>query len=309
MSLSNYMVEKRNMMEYKNMDVLDYMRTLPDRCMDLIILDPPYYKVTKNKWDRQWKTQEEYAEWCNQWIAECARVAKYSCSVWLFGYIRNIPPLYCAFEHNNFTFRQQIIVEKGMRAVAGRTKMDQKVYPTTTESIFHFHYEARPHIGELLETQRQVNGLKNRQINRHLGLSTTGGGAYSAYVNKNPEKMVYPKKEHWEKLSQIFDLPRYNEMVYTFDLQPGLRDVWRDIDFYAESRIHPTQKPVKLIERLLTTSTIKDMNVLDPFSGSGVTAVACKNLNRNFYGCDIDSKYYDASMERINSNTNILNMM
>lgn len=303
MSLDNYRVEKSNIMNYKNMDVLDYIRTLPDRSMDLIILDPPYYKVTKNKWDRQWSTHEEYAEWCREWIYECARVAKYSCSVWLFGYLRNIPPLYCAFEHNNFTFRQQIVVEKGMRAVAGRTKMDQKVYPTTTESIFHFHYEARPHIGELLETQRQVNGLKNRQINRHLGLSTSGGGAYSAYVNKNPEKMVYPKKEHWDKLSQIFELPRYNEMVYTFDLQPGLRDVWRDIDFYSESRIHPTQKPVKLIKRLVETCSKEGMNVLDPFAGSAVTGVVCNLLNRNFYGCEISKDYYERSISHLHSTT------
>ena len=300
MSSSKYSVENAHIMNYENMDILDYLKTIPDRSMDLIVLDPPYYKVTKNKWDRQWKTIDEYNEWCNTWIVELERVSKLSATVWLFGYIRNIPSLYCSLGHNNFTFRQQIVVEKGMRAVAGRTKMDQKLYPTTTESIFHFHYESRPHIGELLEAQRQQSGLKNREINRHLGLSTTGGGAYSAYVNKNPEKMVYPKPEHWERLSQIFDLPRYNELVYTFDLQPGLRDVWRDIDFYAEDRIHPTQKPLKLIERLITTSTQRGMNVLDPFSGSGTTAVACKNLDRNFYGCDIDSRYYADSIERIN---------
>ena len=143
-------------MDYKNMDVLDYLKTIPDRSMDLIVLDPPYYKVTKNKWDRQWKTMDEYNAWCDQWINECARVAKYSCSVWLFGYLRNIPSLFCRFTNNNFTFRQQIVVEKGMRAIAGRTKMDQKIYPTTTESISHFHYEARPHIGELLEEQRAL---------------------------------------------------------------------------------------------------------------------------------------------------------
>ena len=59
------------------------------------------------------------------------------------------------------------------------------------------------------------------------------------------------------------------------------------------------KKPLKLIERLLTTSTLPGMNVLDPFSGSGVTAIACKNLNRNFYGCDIDNDYYEKSVERL----------
>ena len=299
MSLPNYSTEKVDKMDYRNCDILEYLKTIPDNSIDLTILDPPYYKVTKNKWDRQWKTIEEYNEWCESWILEIGRVSKYSGSVWLFGFIRNIPPLFCRFTGNGFTFRQQIVVEKGMRAAAGRTKLDQKMYPTTTESIFHFHFESRPQIGEILESERIKKKLTTREINKHLGLSTSGGGAYSAYVCKNPEKMVYPKPEHWEKLSQIFDLPRYNEMVYTFKLQPGLRDVWRDIDFYAEDRIHPTQKPLKLIERLVTTSTTPGMSVLDPFAGSGVTAIACKNHQRKFYGCDIDSNHYADAMERI----------
>ena len=299
MSLPNYSVEDSNIMNYANADILDYLKTIPDNSIDLTILDPPYYKVTKNKWDRQWKTIDEYNEWCRQWIVEVRRVSKLSGSVWLFGYLRNIPSLYCTFLNNGFTFRQQIVVEKGMRAAVGRNKSDQKLYPTTTESIFHFHVESRPKIGEILESERIRTKLTTRQINRHLGLSTSGGGAYSAYVNKNPEKMVYPKPEHWEKLSQIFELPRYNELVYTFKIQPGLRDVWRDIDFYAEDRIHPTQKPQKLMERLVTTSTNPGMNVLDPFSGSGVTAVVCNQHNRNFFGCDIDAGYYEDSMTRI----------
>lgn len=295
-------------MDYRNIDAIEYLKQLPDRSMDLIILDPPYYKITKNKWDHQWKTKEHYNEWCSQWIAECARVAKLSCSVWLFGYIKNIPHAFCELSNNNFTFRQQIIVEKSMRSVAGRTKIDQKLYPTITESIFHFHYEARPRIGELLETQRKLNGYSAKQVNELLGLSTSGGGAYSGMVNKNPEKMVYPKKKYWDKLSTVFNLPPYNDMVYTFNLQKGLRDVWHDINFYEEQRIHPTQKPLKLINRILNTSTLPGMNVLDPFTGSGVTALSCKQLNRNFYGTEIDHNYYSSSTERLHNTIDILSI-
>ena len=292
-------------MDYRNMDVLDYLRQLPDRSMDLIILDPPYYKITKNKWDHQWKTKDEYNEWCSEWIYECARVAKLSCSVWLFGYIKNIPHAFCEMGKNNFTFRQQIIVEKSMRSIAGRTKMDQKLYPTITESIFHFHYESRPYIGEILETQRKLNGYTATQINKLLGLSTNGGGAYSGMVNKNPEKMVYPKEVYWNKMSEVFDLPPYRDVVYTFNLQKGLRDVWRDIDFYSERRIHPTQKPSNLINRIIKTSTLPDMNVLDPFCGSGSSAISCNLLGRNFYGCEIDSEYYEKSKNLLNQSNTI----
>ena len=66
------------------------------------------------------------------------------------------------------------------------------------------------------------------------------------------------------------------------------------------SAIHPTQKPVRLIERLLALVTQPGDVVLDPFSGSCSTAVACINNNRKFIGFEIDKEYYDAGIHRIN---------
>ena len=104
-------------------------------------------------------------------------------------------------------------------------------------------------------------------------------------------------------MAEVMDLPRYDELVYTFNLPKGLTDVWDDIDFFnrKEKRIHTTQKPLALIERIIKTSTNEGANVLDMFSGSGTTAVACKMHNRNFYGCEIDPRYYELSNQRINS--------
>ena len=64
--------------------------------------------------------------------------------------------------------------------------------------------------------------------------------------------------------------------------------------------IHPTQKPVELIEYLIKTYTNENDIVLDPFMGSGTTGVACKNLNRNFIGIELDKNYFDIAKERIN---------
>lgn len=63
--------------------------------------------------------------------------------------------------------------------------------------------------------------------------------------------------------------------------------------------IHPTQKPVRLLERLLNLVCRDNITVLDPFSGSGSTAVACINTNRNYIGFEIDKEYYDLSIRRI----------
>ena len=57
-----------------NMDCIEYMKTLPNECVDLIISDPPYYKAINEKWDKQWKTEEEYLEWTKQWFNECGDI-------------------------------------------------------------------------------------------------------------------------------------------------------------------------------------------------------------------------------------------
>jgi site-specific DNA-methyltransferase (adenine-specific) len=63
--------------------------------------------------------------------------------------------------------------------------------------------------------------------------------------------------------------------------------------------VHPTQKPVALMEYLINTYTNKGETVLDFTMGSGTTGVACKKLKRNFIGIELDKKYYDIAVKRI----------
>ena len=62
---------------------------------------------------------------------------------------------------------------------------------------------------------------------------------------------------------------------------------------------HPSQKPIKLIEMLVLSSTREGDKVLDPFLGSGTTALACQNLNRDFVGIEIESKYVEVAQNRL----------
>jgi site-specific DNA-methyltransferase (adenine-specific) len=66
------------------------------------------------------------------------------------------------------------------------------------------------------------------------------------------------------------------------------------------SNLHPTQKPVALMEYLVKTYTNEGDTVLDFTMGSGTTGVACKNTNRNFIGIELDEKYFKIAEERIN---------
>ena len=65
--------------------------------------------------------------------------------------------------------------------------------------------------------------------------------------------------------------------------------------------VHPTQKPVALIEYLVKTYSNYGDTVLDNCMGSGTTGIACKNLNRNFIGIELEKSYFEIAQSRIES--------
>ena len=79
----------------------------------------------------------------------------------------------------------------------------------------------------------------------------------------------------------------------------GLTDVWDDIDFYREKRVHPTQKPLKLIDRLILLSSNEQDKVLDLFSGSGTTMISCEKNNRIATSIEFDEDYYHSIVDRV----------
>ena len=70
-------------------------------------------------------------------------------------------------------------------------------------------------------------------------------------------------------------------------------------DKVRKRTLHPTQKPVALMEYLIKTYTNEGEMVLDFTMGSGTTGVACKNLNRKFIGIEKDEKYFNIAKKRI----------
>ena len=74
----------------------------------------------------------------------------------------------------------------------------------------------------------------------------------------------------------------------------------------VRQKLHPTQKPISLLEYLIKTYTNENDTVLDFTMGSGSTGVAAKNLNREFIGIELDKKYFEIATNRINANYNTL---
>ena len=293
-----------------NQDCLEYLKDLSDEMIDSIILDPPYFEVVDEKWDKQWKNIQEYLDWMDIIIKELFRVSKYSCSIWLFGFPYQLSYLLPLFEKHGFSYRQHITVNKGLKSVSGRTSNKLKMFPTASEYIIYFHKDGRNFIKNILQEKQKESKLNGYQINQHLGKATNGGGTWSTLAGKKQKNIQYPTREDWNKLDDLFGGLgiKYDDYVYKFNLPQKLTDVWDDINFYDrtykkkwnekynEKCKHPTMKPYKLIQRLIECSTDENDNVLDIFMGTGMTALVSKDLKRHFLGCEIDKNFTDKSL-------------
>ncbi|MCC8035894.1 MAG: site-specific DNA-methyltransferase [Rikenellaceae bacterium] len=287
-------------------DSAQELREIADLSVDLLIADPPYWKVVSEKWDYKWRTEQDYVEWSLTWIREASRVLRYGGSFYLFGYFRILALLVPFFDEMGLELRQQIIIDKGMKAVSGRATKKYKLFPNTTESILFIIKDNKKYIKSFLKQHQQKMGLNARQINDALGVKSNGGGMWSIYTGNNICGQ-FPTEEIWNKLQTIlgFELP-YKSISQTYNPQMGLTDVWRDIDFYNEMRTHPTQKPLSLIKRLILASSNEGDLVLDPFAGSGSTAIASMELNRRNISIEIEEKYLLNIINRIEDHRNNL---
>ena len=284
-----------------NQDCLEGMKQIADGTVDLIIADPPYWKVVGEKWDYLWRTENDYIQWTLEWMTEAARVLRLGGTFYCFGYFRTLAHLIPHLESMGLELRQQIIIDKGMKAVSGRATKKYKMFPNVTESILFIIKDNKKFIKSFLKSRQKELGLSAREINERLGVKSNGGGMWSIYTGKNVCEQ-FPTEESWERLAKVleFDYP-YSKLAQTFNPQMGYTDVWTDIDFYSERRYHSTQKPLKLIRRLVSASSNEGDVVLDPFVGAGSTVLGCLPLHRHYIGFELNKEYFTIAQRRIDN--------
>ena len=287
-------------------DCINALQSIADNAIDLYIADPPYWKVIGEKWDYLWKTEDDYVAWCLSWLKEIYRTMRYGGTFYLFGYFRTLALLVPYLRQYGFSLRQQIILNKGLRAVSGRATKNYKLFPNVTESILFLIKDNIPFSRDFLKRRQQEKQLTAKEINDALGVKSNGGGMWSIYTGKNVCEQ-FPTEELWVKLQKIldFDYP-YNKISQTFNPQIGITDVWEDIDFYSENRYHPTQKPLTLLSRLILASSNENDSIVDPFAGSGSTIIAAKRLKRKCIAIEKDLHFYNTIVSRMQDEENTL---
>ena len=133
-----------------------------------------------------------------------------------------------------------------------------------------------------------------------------GRGAKNKLMSTREDILHIVKDKNNYTFNKIYsNTPKKTKGFGAKNGQPNraLSNVWTDISpivpWSKERVAHPTQKPLALLERILTIYTNPNDTVLDCFAGSGTTGVACVMLNRNFIGIEIDPKYFSIMQHRI----------
>lgn len=252
------------MVTLHNGDCLNIMPTLPDKSIDLILCDLPY-GTTACKWDTVIPFEPLWEQY--------KRIIKPNGVIVLFG---SQPFTTALIASNIKMFREEIIWLKnksasGMRATQSHLKTHENIIVFSESGSYTYNPQKWVVTEKQFLTQRKTMSVYGETNNIYGNLKRN---RKQDDGTRNPISVV------------AFRVP-----ITTAKSKNYTQDV--------DVRVHPTQKPVELLEYLIKTYTNEGDTVLDNCMGSGSTGVASVNLNRKFIGIELNETYYNIASDRI----------
>ena len=272
-----------------NEDCLEGMKRIPDNSVDCILTDPPYLYLKNQKLDRPF---DEIA-----FFKECKRVLKKDSFIVLFGRGTSFYRWNCILADMGFIFKEEIVWDK-INTTSPLLPLSRKHETISIHSIGR---------KTILRSKVPYEEIRINDDSKVVGdakriVSYIRNNDIDVLKKEIDNGLIYNRKRtHKTHVSTQSGFCSCNEAISCINsIKNGCNE--RDIisvlrDHY--SAIHPTQKPVRLIERLLAIISCEGDIILDPFSGSASTAIACINTKRNYIGFEIDKEYYELSVKKI----------
>lgn len=295
---------------------------LPDKSVNLIIADFPYFEV-KGEFDFIWNSFEEFLAWVELCAKEFKRLLKDNGTLFVYGHAKKIAYKQVIFD-KYFNLENNLCIEFNRQTKKGVENF--RCFAPVTERCLMYSNETNKtglemifsdancfiDLKNYMDTEKTKANLSNKQINEIIGSSTNGGGLACHYFGftKDLTKTQFqiPIKEHYEKLQKtgFFTKPyeqlrqEYEQLRRPFNNFLKLFDVMK---FNQEAHItkqyeHDTCKPETLTRALILTCSRENDLVLVPFAGSGTECAMAKKEKRNFIGFDINPKYVEMSNKR-----------
>ena len=302
------------------MDNQEGIAKLADKSVNLIIADPPYYKI-KGDFDFEFKDFQEYQDFMEEQAKIYKRVLADNGSLFVYGHAKNIAYVQIIFD-KYFNLVNNLVLEKqklkiemfDLRSFPERTQerilfYSNEIGQTGLEKILEENIKPLHPFAKYLQEEFKKAGVTNKEISK-LFPSATGGltGCVSNWLNgdnvitENQYNTIrkylgenYLRREYEDLRREDEDLRR------PFNNRKKLTDVMR---YSQESHIskqfdHDTIKPEKLTLDLIETTTKENDLVLIPFGGSGTECVCAMRLKRQWVAFENKKKYFDIAMNRI----------
>lgn len=285
-----------------NKDCVELLKQLPDNCIDLVLTDPPYYIGFDGGkgWDSQWKSEEDYLNWCKEWTSECVRVLKPNKCLYVWGTTKT--DTFLKYKLNVLNSYQEMVYQNWIIWSYDWGGRPKNKFPRKHEDLLmyskgkSFDFFADQVLVERavktnMNIQRKINLIKKSQ-------ELLDGESFSDKDLHSWKKYKYDQLNE-EQIQE--ELDKLLEKNTKFAAGKIPTDVWNKNNHTTSAEYcnwHPTQKPLELLERVINGHTKEGDVVLDIFSGSGSTMVACENTGRKFIGSELDSEYYTKSIER-----------
>ena len=315
-------------MELNTVHNIDFLNNdLPDKCANLIIADPPYYKV-KGEFDFIWKTFDDYLSDVEKWAIECKRILADNGTLLWYGDAKNIAYAQIIFDkyfnllnsivwENTNDHKQQIRFNEDLRTFAPLTERilmyEQRGQKTGGELIFEQFLKPKNPFSKYLKNEFKNAKVTNKEIAK-LFPSKTGGltGCVSNWLNGDnviTEEQYLKIREYlnnkyllkpYEELKAEYEelKAEYEEQRRPFNNALHLGDVIRLPNYETSDYDHDTIKPEKLTRILITTCSRENDLVIVPFAGSGTECAMSAKEKRNFVGFEITEKHANMANER-----------
>ena len=327
-----------------NADCLEAMKLLPDNSIDLILSDPPYFKVKKEQWDNQWDTSDGFLKWLDLVAEQWHRILKPNGSLYCFASPRMAARVEVKLgDRFNVLSNIRWIKEAGWHQKA--RKEDSRQYQNPWESIVFCEHHGADNIAKgeagygakcdelrgfifeplraYLDGEKTRARLSNKQVNEALGTATNGSGMAGHYFKPSGSiQWDLPTEHYYTKLQQAFseyftrpyedlrleyeDLRlEYENLRRPFSVTAEVpyTDVWTYPTVSHYPGKHPCEKNLKMLEHIITASSREGAIVLDSFSGSASTAIACINTNRRYILIEKDPDYFQTSCDRVSNHS------
>ena len=254
---------KTDLGELWRADAMELLGNLEDGSVALVVTDPPY-AIGKDKWD-VFESLEEYVDWCDGWLAEVERVLRPDGTAYVCGFSEILA---------------DVKARSAKRVAACRWLVWYYRNKANLGSDWGRSHESILHLRKAASTKLNVDEVRIPYNNHTKRYPERVQAVSSQYGGKDKRRDKWQPHPLGAKPRDVFEIPV---------LCNGTE----------ERTEHPTQKPEELIRRMIAASSNAGDLVVDPFGGSGTSAVVAQRLGRRWIVGDADARYVGLARRRL----------